>query len=795
MVDTSDLMKRLYPIVIIFLAASVCQPGWAENLQGNLPQPVYEQLTQWQFSEQAIPVPPGGITLKRENASWTMESGYVRLMKPTEHGKVTGLVFEGRGRFRMTIPHWVEKEQLGRISGKKGADDIDESFSKLVIRTPEPILTGLVSTPPSKSYARDQLAVDRHRVWLKLASEDVDARVTAGLFSSSDEFLWIDMKTGSFGWLTYIFDKYLLEEIQLRKFKRKFDWVETWVSLDRESDRGPNGTPSSARRPRLDVTDLSIRADLSRLKLSADSFGTARKMEQARFTVQVSFTAVEDGLRMVPFQLPGARILEVTGANGKLLQFIRQKVDKSIFTRKRDRYIPSLWILLDTPCRKGEKRDIEVTYDLGIHNFTSSDSWYPRVPDNPNDKYMVGLSARLPVDLEIRAVGKQIKETRLGKHKISQWTSEVPVDIYAFTVGKHIKETRLKIDNVPEIIVFGEKWISSGNMLNNVAADVANSLRFYQHLLGLRFPYNTIRVTAIESFYGQCLNGFLHLSQHTFREEHPGASELFRSHEVAHFLWGHMVGFKTYRDQWLSESFAEYFAMLFVQASMPKKKHFRTIIEGYIAELNGSMKTLFNKYAWPWQLTRSKRDRDKIGPISIGRRASVADAPIGYQIQSYHKGALVLHMIRMMMKNATGSDAFFISVMKDFLKTYNGKNATTDDFRGIIEKYTKQDWAWFFDQWIHGTAIPSYSWNYRDNGKDAATGKYKVVVSVKQKGVPEGFRMPVPLIVYLKGGSLRQFNLPINKKQQSFNMAFDKKVKKMVFNPDHAVLAKVRKGN
>src|SRR5688500_17076149 len=36
-------------------------------------------------------------------------------------------------------------------------------------------------------------------------------------------------------------------------------------------------------------------------------------------------------------------------------------------------------------------------------------------------------------------------------------------------------------------------------------------------------------------------------------------------HEVAHQWWGHIVGWSTYRDQWISEGFAEFSASLYVQ--------------------------------------------------------------------------------------------------------------------------------------------------------------------------------------------------------------------------------------
>ena len=38
-------------------------------------------------------------------------------------------------------------------------------------------------------------------------------------------------------------------------------------------------------------------------------------------------------------------------------------------------------------------------------------------------------------------------------------------------------------------------------------------------------------------------------------------------HEVSHQWWGHMVGWASYHDQWLSEGFAEFSAGAFVEAT------------------------------------------------------------------------------------------------------------------------------------------------------------------------------------------------------------------------------------
>lgn len=788
---------RITGILLIFIIfiSTLAPSAWAATKIKirKIPEiPVYNQLSQWKFSSQNIAVPPEGITFSRENATWKLISGYIRLMEPTADGRVTGLIFKGQGRFTMTVPHWVEREHLGRCSGKKNLDHIDEAFETIVLRTTGPIIGDMIATPPPTAYAPDDLAAQRHEVWIRRGWIDVDARVVMGLFNPADEYLRVAMDTKTFGWLSYVFDKNSREEIKLIKYRRKYNFEETWVSLDRASHRKLSGAPGPLFSPAIDILRHDIEANMSRVKMSTPAVYGARKLKTAIFNTMVTFVSNEQGLRMIELSIsPRARIKSVRSGSGKALAFLRRKSGQKVLVKKNKNYVGDFHVLLEKPCSKGETRKITVYYQMDIGNFVTGGSWYPGLKDNFNDRHMVYLTARLPKALEFRAVGKKISETVEGKLKISVWQSAEPCKIYGFTLGRRYDSRRLSHEGVPDVVSFGtEGGFSTGDMIRNVGVDIINSLRYFSAYFNVDFPYKEVFATAIDSGHGQAFQGFLHLSRFTYRSESPGASELFRAHETAHLLWGHMVGWKTYRDQWLSEAFAEYTAMMYIQAVAPKKKYFEDILDAYTNELKGSIKTMFSKYSRNWEMVKAKRIREKMGPISIGRRASTADAPVGYQIQVYDKGALVLHMLRMLLRNAKGNDELFRTIMSDFLLTYRGKDASTDDFKAIIEKHTNGKWSWFFDQWIHGTAIPTYRWNHKITKKDGKT--YNMAVTVKQRDVPEGFGMPVPLRVIFKDKSVRQFVLPIRKPEQTFNLTFQKKIKKVIFNPDYAVLAKVK---
>ena len=159
--------------------------------------------------------------------------------------------------------------------------------------------------------------------------------------------------------------------------------------------------------------------------------------------------------------------------------------------------------------------------------------------------------------------------------------------------------------------------------------------------------------------------------------------ELFRAHEAAHQFWGVMVGSASYRDAWLGEAFAEYSGMMFVESTMKDGPRFlEEIIHAYNDEQNGSIKSGFSKFTRMDVNLANRAYGDRTGPIGHGWRADTGEVPTAYGSQVYGKGALVLHMLRGMLRDQTGGDQAFLDVLRDFLHTYRGQGAVYRRLRG-----------------------------------------------------------------------------------------------------------------
>jgi hypothetical protein len=149
------------------------------------------------------------------------------------------------------------------------------------------------------------------------------------------------------------------------------------------------------------------------------------------------------------------------------------------------------------------------------------------------------------------------------------------------------------------------------------------------------------------------------------------------------------------------------------------------------------------------------------GPLTMGYRTS--NSCTGFDTARrliYPKGAYVLHMIRMMMHDRQKGDQLFKETMQDFVKTYSGKAATTEDFKAMIEKHMSAEMDlegnhrmdWFFNEYVYGTQLPSYGVSSAfDVGAD---GDVVMSLKVTQSGVDDHFRMLVPVYVELADGNI-----------------------------------------
>jgi hypothetical protein len=118
-------------------------------------------------------------------------------------------------------------------------------------------------------------------------------------------------------------------------------------------------------------------------------------------------------------------------------------------------------------------------------------------------------------------------------------------------------------------------------------------------------------------------------------------------------------------------------------------------------------------------------------------------------------------MLRSIMYSAQDEDKPFIAMMHDFVESHRDRPASTESFKAIAEKHMSKtmDMArngrldWFFDEWVYGTQVPRYHFDYQILPADG--GQVKLHMTITQSEVDEHFAMLVPVFADFGKGMVR----------------------------------------
>src|SRR5436305_5119824 len=511
----------------------------------------YQRLLQWRYRTEPVAVPAAGLRWSVAGATWTLESGRLWLAEPTAAGAVTGAVFEGRGRFHMDVPDPVELAPRRRFARRPDLAAVDEPFTAGVLRMAGgPPLPGL-DAPGRAAFAVNDLARQRHLHWLTERREDEDARILAALDTPGDRVLRADMKTGSLGWLTWDYDAQRFEEVRLLSYNTTYPALEVWLSLHSPESRGAGG----AWRPAVDVEHADIAVDLTRA-------GREKDWIAARFRTGLRFNSQADGAWAVQLWLNPLAEVTAVAEGGKPLRFVRDAIgrrSRALDDRIFDR---SLLILLDEPLQTGKARRLDVEYEIQLTNYVPGRDWYPAAEHDETflrDLHTARLEITATDKQEVRAMGRKTAERQDGDHAVTVWEVDHPVKMVTFTLARNVRErydeARLAEPGLPEVVCFGPRvGLGTHGKYEQLARDVAASVRFFGDLFAQPLPGPTLLVTTVEGLHGQSFDGFLQLSTRSIAQPGPGAGELFRAHAVAHQWWGPRVGPAAYPGAWRGAS-------------------------------------------------------------------------------------------------------------------------------------------------------------------------------------------------------------------------------------------------
>jgi Peptidase family M1 domain len=724
------------------------------------------------------------VVLKREFGTFTFRSGNMFFVAPV-NGKVTGAVFVGEGTLSLKPKSATEQRSLSLLSK---TPDFAEKFETVVLRFTDDTYEelkkqGTAGRDMSQSSRaanalHDNLETLRSN---RTTRYNLSARILQDVLGNSGGLFAAFIHGSNYcGKETFIVDPQGVrmygmepEEVVFMTYDENKYGVWAVSHLEREL---ANGTASGS--------EMNAPIDVKSQKLDVEM----EKSGELRGTATTTFVATREGVRVAPFSLfRNFKVQSVTDEAGQPLEYV---LEQRSFNQYEGDDADNFNVIVPKALAAGEKFTFKTVYggkeavrNEGGGNYypMARDDWFPYTRLGDYADYE--MTFRIPKGMRMAATGTLASEKTEGNWDISEWKTEVPIGVAGFNFGR-FKSVEAKLPNgvVIESYANDEQpdWVKglqravegdlpgspqmagvalgtmdTTGMMKRPLEEAKLAVQLYSDYFG-EFGYKRLSMTQQTApNYGQAWPGLIWLPICAFYDStvrHQLGIDDVRQpywdvvapHEIAHEWWGHTVGWASYRDQWMSEGFAQLSASIFAQ------KYYKP--------------GLFQRI-WKSQQD-SLLERNQLGfrpvdagPLTMGFRVNSSRSGSNYTSLIYGKGSFVLHMLRMMMWDKRTGDDTFKATMRDFVKTYYNRPASTEDFKAVVEKHmtpqmdidNNHKMDWFFNEWVYGTEVPKYEFT-SSVGQDVngAVLNFKLV----QSNVSPQFKMLVPIYMERQDGSI-----------------------------------------
>ncbi|MEQ1506114.1 MAG: M1 family metallopeptidase [Myxococcota bacterium] len=350
--------------------------------------------------------------------------------------------------------------------------------------------------------------------------------------------------------------------------------------------------------------------------------------------------------------------------------------------------------------------------------------WFPGW-DYPNDKFTVDVTVEAPPGTIGLANGLTAGPTPLAGGWTA-WAYHLDRPIANYLVAIAVGDYTTAVDEADGPVRFeyvGGASVTDATLRRTFARATAQRA-YFEALLGEPFPYPVYRQLAVQGFqYGGMENaGFTIVNDRRllgpaeFSEER---TDQIVAHELAHQWFGDLLTCYGWRELWLNEGFAEYYAARW-QAHDQGEPRGAELVQRW--------------------LERSLATRDQ--PMAPRGATKVGDAE---NAGVYVRGAAVLHMLRVHL-----GDAGFDAAIRRYVQTHRDGLVESDQLRRALEEVSGEHLGWLFDQWVTGAGLPS--WSSRHRWSD---GRLEVTFDQTTPSTIPPFSAPVEVEIGLADGTAR----------------------------------------
>ena len=379
--------------------------------------------------------------------------------------------------------------------------------------------------------------------------------------------------------------------------------------------------------------------------------------------------------------------------------------------------------------------------------------------DHPYDKATCEFIVTAPAHYQVISNGLKVEESNLAQgERRTHWKQSVPIATWLYVLG--VAEFAVQyVDEFDGKSI--ETWVYPQDRdagFYDFAIPTKSVLEFYSDRIG---PFSYEKLANIQS---NSVSGGMEAASAILYSENSvvgDRNERWRNvviHEIAHQWFGNAVTEYDWDDVWLSEGFATYFTLLFIEHEYGR--------DAFLEGLRKSKKTVDAFY--------SKNPDYRIVHDNLTDMGKVTS------IQTYQKGSWILHMLR----GVVGTEVFWKGIQA-YYKKYKDANATTFDFQFVMEQVSGKDLEAFFQQWLYRPGALKYKGTWQFSSK-----KKELTITLNQVQTDGSiFKMPLEIGVYSEEKQQQLIKkVELNEKSNTITFPLDFYPEKVILDPNFMVL-------
>jgi len=795
-----NISKVLPCILLLFMAISLP----AQDVENSV---FYDALKKFELRGKAS---VSNLTLKRDRAEMTFTGDFF-FAAPVD-GKIIGAVFIGSGTFKADAPPIsYEKEAMRRFLNSESAES---DFRTAVLRFSDDtydVIGKDMAADAEATVEAQELASELEPRLLKETGANISARLLLSLANQESPGVFLaQFDKGKLGRFTFLVDMQARipgsafginggEKIMLFAYSDKVFDNDIWLATYSEPD---------FTRGRVNYSDEFDLVSPEHYRMEID---TREFRKTLRTKVHIDFISLTDKLRVIPMLI-----------NEGLTEFVNIRLTKGMriqsarYAEKDIPFIQEDWesgltVILPEIIEKGEEFSLELAFE---GNFAADEldfiikdapvrdkdyfrdstylkdnsTWYPRYGHLKRSTYH--LLFRHNKRDKIVSIGRRVREDTWPNSKdgLTEYVMDKPVASAAFAIGvfdRLTKKRKLESGEVNlEFYNFSRNSSFRDDWAKGVMEEIGNALAYFTKYFGA-YSYENLRGVVQPYQFGQSFPSML-LIPFRVGEHQLWIADLI-AHETAHQWWGNNIVWRSHRDLWLSEGFAQYSGMLYTGMRISSSRQRNMVRE--------AMASLLLPPVGEQGIGKGKIA--EIGPLILGHRLRTSNTLNAYKSLIYNKGALVLRMLHFLFTDPdTNSGQPFFDMMSDFTRRYQNKAASTEDFIAVAgahfantkigKQFGLKNLDWFFQQWVFEAKLPIYRMEYDiesgDNGQTIITG------TIFQENAGENWFMPLPVVCEF-GDQIGRITVYVNGSKTAFKIPLPMKPSSVKLDPELWILS------